>query len=331
MNIEWPRHPTWPDPLIRQPGFPIAVPATQFGDYHRQTGTRILLTERIRFGHNGIEPQHHKCLDYQMPEPLQHYRALLTAVARLAGTHRTGRLPADLTANFPRDVRTATVGERTTLSAAKIDRRVTQLAEFAETEPGLLPANVGSREFLARLREDAPRFAQHEQTVVRLLAADSDYVALCHWNANIDNAWFWRDSDDAPHCGLLDWGCVSRMNLGMALWGALSGAETAMWSKHLDELLRLVVGEFHRCGGRSRARPVTPAHRTLATMGVAWLLDVPAVINKRFGADAPASRTDPHIKDDESIRAPLQMLLNLWERHRPGDMLDAALAEESRR
>jgi hypothetical protein len=36
------------------------------------------------------------------------------------------------------------------------------------------------------------------------------------------------------------------------------------------------------------------------------------------------------IKDDESVRAPLQMLsnlLNLWERDRIGDLLDATLVE----
>ena len=30
-----------------------------------------------------------------------------------------------------------------------------------------------------------------------------------------------------------------------------------------------------------------------ATMGVAWLLDVPALIRARFGAATPNSRTDP--------------------------------------
>ena len=64
-------------------------------------------------------------------------------------------------------------------------------------------------------------------------------------------------------------------------------------------------------------------------MGVSWLLDVPALFRKRFGV-APSSRKDPRIRDDESVRAPLQMLsnlLNLWDRHRVGDLLDAALAE----
>jgi hypothetical protein len=317
--------------LSRVPGFPIAVPSALFGDYHRQTGTGILITERIRFGSNGIERQYHKCLDYEMPEPLEHYRALLTALARLAGTHRSGRLPANLAAHFPLDIQAATVGHRTPHSMDKLDRRLTQLADLAETHPGLLPANVGSPEFLAGLREDVPRIAHHEHTVARQLAADSDYVALCHWNANIDNAWFWRDTDGL-HCGLMDWGCAGQMNVGMAIWGAMSGAETDMWDQHLDELLDLFVAEVHRCGGLYLDPDRLARHTLLyaTVMGVAWLLDVPALILKRFGAAAPGSRKDPRIRDDESVRAPLQMLsnlLNLWERHRLGDLLDAALTE----
>lgn len=315
--------------LSRAPAFPIAVPCTQFADYHRPTGTGILITERINFGGNGIERQYHKCLDYEMPEPLQHYRALLTALARLAGTHRSGRLPAALTAHFPVDVQAATVGERAPLSTEKLERRVNQLAEFARTHPGLLPAGAGSPEFIARLRDEVPRLARHEHAVARQLADDADYVALCHWNANIDNAWFWRDGGGTLRCGLMDWGCVSQMNLGMALWGALSGAETAMWDTHLDELLHLFVTEFES-GGGPRLDAVRLRRHTLlyaAVMGIAWLLDVPALIRKRFDS-VPRTRKDPRIRDDESVRAPLQMLsnlLSLWDRHRVGDLLDDVL------
>ncbi|MBV8785917.1 MAG: hypothetical protein JOZ00_04435 [Mycobacterium sp.] len=320
--------------LSRVPGFPIGVPTALFGDYHRETGTGILITERILFDMNGIERQYHKCLDYEMPDPLAHYRALLTALGRLAGTHRAGRLPADLIAHFPLDVQAATVGQRTPFSADQLDRRLTQLVEFINNNPGLVPAGIGSPEFLARLRNEVPRLVRHEDTIARQLAADMDYVALCHWNANVDNAWFWRDTDDHLHCGLMDWGCVSQMNLGMAIWGAMSAAETHLWTAHLDELLGVFVTEFQRYGGPALDPGRLRQHTLLyaAAMGVAWLLDVPALIRKRFGT-APDSRTDPRIKDDESVRAPLQMLsnlLSLWARYRIGDLLDAALAEEAR-
>jgi hypothetical protein len=318
--------------LSRAPGFPIAVPAVQFADYDRETGTGILITERIPFGRAGIERQYHKCLDHDMPDPVGHYRALLTALARLAGTYGSGRLPGHLAARFPLDVRAATVGERAPLSADKLDRRVTQLAGFVETHPGLVPANVGSPEFLARLREEVPRVARHEHTITSQLARDSDYVALCHWNANVDNAWFWRGADGVLRCGLLDWGCVGQMNMGMAIWGAMSAAETDTWNEHFDELLRSFVGEVERFGG-PRLDPDRLRRHTLlyaSAMGVAWLLDVPALIRARFGAAAPVSSMDPRIRDDESVRAPLQMLsnlLNLWERHCVGDLLEEALAE----
>lgn len=178
--------------LSRAPRFPIAVPRPQFADYHRRTGTGILITERIMFGANGVERQYHKCLDYEMPEPLEHYRALLVALARLAGTHRAGGLPAALTAHFPLDVRAATVGPRAAHPGAQLGRRVAELVEFIQTHPGLVPAGVRSPGFLARLTREAPRLAECESAVAGHLAADADYVALCHWNANVD--WDWGAS-----------------------------------------------------------------------------------------------------------------------------------------
>jgi len=245
--------------LSGTPGFPITVPEAQFADYHRDTGTGILITERIRFGANGIERQYHKCIDYEMPEPLDHYCALLTALARLVGHHRSGCLPAGLISQFPVDLQAATVGEQVSISADKLGRRLSRLAEFAHTSPGLLPANVRSPQFLARLRNDAPRFLQHEPAVWNHLAAQTDYIALCHWNANVDNAWFWRDAGDDVHCGLLDWGCVGQMNVAMALWGAMSGAETDMWDNHLDDLLGLFVAvDTHVRRAGSRRERITP-------------------------------------------------------------------------
>jgi hypothetical protein len=171
----------------------------------------------------------------------------------------------------------------------------------------------------------------NEPAVWSYLADHPDYIALCHWNANVDNAWFWRDDDNALHCGLLDWGCAGRMNVAMALWGTMSGAETDLWDRHLDELLRLFVSEIHGCGGPDLS--VTELRNQVmlyvGAMTVAWLFDIPAMIRSRFGNAAHTmTRKDPRIKDDESVRAPLQMLnnaLNLWETQRFGDRLDSIL------
>lgn len=314
--------------LSRCGGFPIAVPCCQFGDYHADSGTGILIAERITFGRNGIERQYHKCLDYQMPAPLEHYRALLTTVARLVGVHKAGRLPAHFVDRFPVEIETAAVGERVALTAENVQRRVAQYVEFAALHPTLLPANIRSAAFMSRLARHASRFVAHEAAIWRHLAADPDYVALCHWNANVDNAWFWRDADDRLHCGLMDWGCVSQLNVAMAIWGAMSGAETSMWDRHLDDLLRAFVAEVSRSGGPVLDVEVLTRHLMLyvALMGVMWLLNVPALLRRRVPDLAGvAGRLDPRVKDDEPVRAPLQMLtnmMNLWEAYDFGSFLN---------
>jgi hypothetical protein len=257
---------------------------------------------------------------------------LVSALGRLVGSHRSGRLPAAVVDRFPVDMQAATVGERISISPDKLNRRLDQFAQFTDTGPGLLPANVRSAQFITRLRSDAPRFLQHEPAVWGRLARDPDYIALCHWNANVDNAWFWRDAgEDVLHCGLMDWGCAGQMNVAMALWGAMSGAETDLWDHHLGELLGLFVAEVRGCGGPDLSVPALHDQIMLyvGTMTLAWLLDVPALIRSRFGDAAHTlTRKDALIKDDESVRAPLQMLtnaLNLWETKQFGQLLDAAL------
>ena len=301
--------------LSLSPGFPISVPRAQFADYHRDTGAGILISRRIQFGVNGIEPQHHKCLDYEMPRPVDHYRALLRAIGRLAGA----RLPERLIRDFPVDLQAAAVGEPPPLTPERLRRRLTRLADFAETHPGLLPARVRSTAFLARLADEAPRVMESEQAIWRYLAEAADYIALSHWNANVDNAWFWTDGHGELRCGLMDWGCVSRLNLAMAIWGAMSGAEIDLWNDHFGELLDLLCTEVHASGGPELDAGELDRQVVLyvALMGVTWLLDVPALIRAKVpGSGSATLRTDPAIKNDESVRAPLQMLvnvLNLWE------------------
>ncbi len=235
--------------LSLAPGFPIVVPRTLFADYHRATGTGILISERIAFGTNGIEPQHHKCLDYEMPRPADHYRALLTSIARLAGAHRSGLLPTDLTDEFPVDLRAAAVGEPPPLTPEKLHRRIARLAEFADAYPHLLPDNVRSRGFLDRLAIEAPQVLENEAGIWRCLAEATDFIALSHWNANVDNAWFWTGDDGVLRCGLMDWGCVSQLNVAMAIWGAMSAAEIDLWDDHFDEFLELFCNEVMSSGG----------------------------------------------------------------------------------
>ncbi|MFV8163235.1 hypothetical protein ACNQVK_14270 [Mycobacterium sp. 134] len=305
---------------------PVTVPVCLFADYHGSSCTGMLLTERISFGTSGIEPHHDKCLDYRMPDPVGHYRALLASVARLAGAHQSGSLPDTVTDRFRYDAAKVTVGARTHRSPDELIEQVHRLTAFADRYPALLPASVGRPEFTARMLADVGRIAAAEDAVMTWLHTTVDQVALCHWNANVDNAWFWSEPDGTLGCGLMDWGCVSVMNVAMALWGSLCSAETEVWEQHLDGLLTHFADEFHAAGGpvldiaRLRAQLMLYA----AVMGVTWLLGAPAHLTAAL-PDQHIDRFDPRIADNEPVRAPLLMLsnvLHLWDTKDFGALLD---------
>ncbi len=304
--------------LSRAPGFPVAVPARLFGDYHAASSTGVLITERIAFGEGAVERHYDKCLDYEMREPLEHYRALVTAVAGLAGAHKAGRLAGDVDRLFPFDAAAAIASDPIRYDARQLLNRVSRFSDFAARYPRLVPAPMAAPDFIAVLADQAPRFAEHWPAIKRFLHADPDLIALCHWNANVDNAWFWRDANGDLGCGLMDWGRVGQMNVALALWGALSAAEPSMLDDHLDGLLALFVAEYERQGGPRIAVPTLALHLHLfvATMGLAWLMDAPALIERRIpDLAAIEGRRDPRFSADETARTQLHMLtnmLNLW-------------------
>lgn len=304
---------------------PVAVPACVFADYHRESCTGILVTERIAYGTGSVEPHYDKCLDYTMPNALEHYEALLGSVARLAGVHRSGRLPVTVAEQFRYDADKVTVGKRVRHSTADRIERVRALTAFGSAHPGLMSAPTGA--FTDRMLADVERIAAAEDAIMAWLHGTGDHIALCHWNANVDNAWFWRTTEGALRNGLMDWGCVSIMNVAMALWGSLCSAETEMWEKYLDHLLTHFATEYAGAGGPDLDPVILRTQLMLyvAVMGVAWLLDTPGFLAAAVPDLAEiADRHDPRISSDESVRAPLLMLNNmlyLWETEDFGALL----------
>jgi len=305
--------------LSRHPEFPIAVPACCFADYHQTSGSGILITRRVGFGSGGIEPQYPKAMDYRMPDQPGHYRALIRALARLAGTHQAGRFPSEVACDFPFEPGTLSVARRAPYTPQQICERVGRYAQFARTCPGLVPQPLRSDAFLERLADEAPRLQALEAAGQRLLQSTPRLIALCHWNAHVDNAWFWRE-DGVLHCGLMDWGNVSLMNLAMPLWGCLSAAEPEIWSGHLDELLALFAIEYQRSGGPALDLAELRLHLALyaGLMGLAWLLDCPGYLQSMVpDLHEVASRLDPRIERSERARTQLLLMLNflgLWQR-----------------
>lgn len=306
--------------LSRTPGFPIKVPACYFADYHQASGTGILITQRIPFGTNGIEPLYEKCRDYEVPDILEHYRTIVKALGKLAGTQKAGKLGNDIDRHFPFMVDRQSLAQPVRYSLQQLQRRIQRYADFASVYTRLLPEAVATPEFIERMKLDLPILLDGETRIKHYLHGQPDYIALIHWNANMDNAWFWRNSHGHLECGLMDWGGVSQMNIGLALWGALSAAETNLWNDHLHELLTLFTAEFKSAGGPELDVAVLAHQLVLSAtmMSLSWLMDAPAMILREIpDLDTVADRFDKRIKNNETARTQLQMMsnfLSLWEK-----------------
>ncbi|MDB5724742.1 MAG: hypothetical protein JWQ16_1496 [Novosphingobium sp.] len=281
--------------LSRLPGFPIRVPAAYFADYHDATGTGLVITEQVPYGRDGIEPHRRKCLDHlTMPSDsggaLPYYRAMVTALARLAGAHKSGRLAPDIDAQFPLHPAEASA-DPIRYAPDELDAELARGADFARRCPRLVPEELRTDAFIAQLAQDAWVIRDREAELQRFLIGDPDMIALCHWNAHIDNCFFWRDDLGELQCGLIDWGRVGQITLGSALWGALSAAHHDIWDHHLGALLALFVNEYAAQGGPGLTVAALERHLTLhmAAMGVARVLAFPEIITFRLPQCTEAS------------------------------------------
>lgn len=318
--------------LSRLPGFPIRVPRPYFADYHKESGTGLVVTERIPFGEGAIEPHRAKCFDHlTLPDPLAHYRAVVTTLARLAAAHKSGALAPDIDARFPFDP-VAGSADPIRYDEAGLRAELDYCHRFAVHAPQLLPEEVRTPEFEARMVRDALRIREHEAAIQRYLTGNPDMIALCHWNAHIDNCFFTRQPGGSLDCGLIDWGRVGQITLGSVLWGGLSAAHHAIWNDHIDDLLALFAAEYHAHGGPLLTAQDLEFHLTLhmAAMGVARVLAFPEVIMFRLpGCIEAAGPHDPMFDHVEPARNSLHIytvFLKVWQRRDFGKALDRLLA-----
>jgi hypothetical protein len=314
--------------LSRLPAFPAHVARPYFADFDHASGTGILITQRIAFGQDGLEPLRAKCMDHTLPNALEHYRATVTALARLAAAQKTGALSPELERLFPYDAAEAAADLPIPWDAPQLSAKVAAIGALVAGSPQLFPAAVTAPGFIARLEADALAFLRREAEVRRFLQADPRMVALTHWNSNIDNAWFWRDAAGVLQCGLLDWGMVRQMNLAYGLWGGLSAADDAMLEAHLADLLALFARELAARGGPELTRDELDLHFDLSVgmLGLALMMDLPALIDARLPAARDAAGPhDPLLHRDSVVHGFLHVSTNflaLWAWRGFGASLD---------
>lgn len=322
--------------LSRREGFPIAVPKCYFADYDSKTCSGLLITERIAYGAGAIERCYDKCLDYELPNPLGHYRALTKTMARLAGFHKAGKFGSEVERQFPFDPKKIDVGARIPYTPEQLQGKLEKLQSFAAAHPQLFPRDVGSAQFLERFAREAPLVLEHELAIRSYLNERADYIALCHWNCNLDNAWFWTDARGELQAGMLDWGSVGQMNVAQSFYGMTCAAETEFLNQHRHELMRLFVDEYRRNGGPAIdvAEFALLVKLSIAVLGIAWILDAPTLIEAQIpDVHTVKDRFDAKLKNDFLARAQLQLLvvmLNEWLADDIGSALRDFVARQMR-
>ncbi|MEJ7935355.1 hypothetical protein WG907_13960 [Sphingobium sp. AN558] len=306
--------------LSRRPGFPVTVPRCLFGDYSAATKTGLLITERIPYGAEGIEPALEKCVDYEIPDPLPYYEAQTRAIAALAAYHRAGHFGDEIEQAFPFDPTNEALLKVIPYDAGGLAAKLDTLRAFAARAPQLLPDGLADPAFLADFARGAALVLDKERAIWERLYASSDAIALVHWNMNPDNGWFWRDERGVMQSGQLDWGGVAQSNLAQAYYGMLCAGEADFLARHDAHLQALLLDEYAKAGGPRIAAADfdRDVKLSIAVLGTAWMLDAPALLEAEL-PDYPdlTDRTDPRLRDLFLPRCQLQLMrlfLSEWRR-----------------
>jgi len=313
--------------LSRSPDFPVTVPACLFADVESASGTGLIMSECITYGRDGVEALYPKCLDYTVPEPVEHYRAILKGLAKLSGAHRGGRLSPEFDRKFPYNREQASAVFAIRVPEEKLVQRANRMFDFIGRFPKLFPENVRAPAFREQFIRDIPDLLAAEERIREMLYGNPEFIAFAHWNANIDNCWFWRDAAGALQCGFMDWANAGQISVAQAVSGAISGAEPAIWNEHLDELLTMFIEEYAAQGGPRLSLEEMRLHILLivAVSGLTHSMGAPIAMERDIeDIDALASNQDDRFREHENARIQLHMMtkmLNVWRTRNLGDVV----------
>ncbi|WP_298400687.1 hypothetical protein [Sphingobium sp.] len=313
--------------LSRRADFPVRVPWCMFGDYSAADKTGLLITERVPYGAEGVEPALDKCLDYRIADPLPYYESQTRAIAALAAFHRSGRFGDVVERQFPFRADDPAILKVIPFDQMALSEKLAKLRTFVRDAPQLLPQEMADPAFLDAFCADAALLLEKEAALWAFLHAQTDLVALAHWNMNPDNAWFWHDKAGILQSGQLDWGGVGQANIAQSYFGMICAAETDFLEAHDTHLRALLLERYAALGGPVIESGLFDSCVLLATglLGVAWMLDAPTLIEAEIGDHASlTSRFDPRIRDQFIPRAQLHLMtvfLWLWRRHDIGALI----------
>lgn len=312
--------------LSIQNTLPVPIPKAMFADFNSDALCGLLITERVAYGVDPIEPALEKCQDFKLYDQFERYLVVTRANAALAGEHRAGKLGNSIAEKFPFPGPRQLGGERFPHDQAGVDLRIERLRRYAERAPQLLPKNFASAEFLDRFAHETRLVIEHQDEIYRYLNEAPDFIALCHWNINIDNAWFWKDEKGELRVGFLDWGSAGQMNIARAFWGMACAAELDLMDQHRDTLLEAFVDQYRASGGPDISLDEFRFmyRLAIATDAFHWMCDAPTIVETHMpDFDTAVDRFDPRLQNIFLARAQQHILTVMLNEFSSANVEDA--------
>ena len=309
--------------LSRDRQLPVTLTRYYFGDYSSYTGNYILITERVAFGVDPVEPAYRKGYDHEVPCIEEHYEVLTRDLARLVAAHKRGDLGYDLETIFP-----FAAAARDFHPIAEPEPGLDRLIDFiGRVAPRLFAPEVTQPAFLGKWREDVLFGLEHKDKVIAYLLSDVDYTGLCHINLNVDNGWFWRDEAGQLHAGLLDWGGAGQASMAQALSGMMMMPEP---ERHIGLVNRMIDVFIEECEAQGcppidRAELHFQYKASVYSTAICMFITILAEALKHFPEDYFATmenRMDPRLLEGGFYSAVVwidNMLREWLEELTPGD------------
>jgi hypothetical protein len=120
---------------------------------------------------------------------------------------------------------------------------------ISSTCPGAFPKELTQKKYLDTFNTEATDMSKYCNEMSFYLYAMREYFSLCHPNAQVDNAFYWKTASGETQCGLLDWGGVNFNNIPTCIGNGWMGAEPEVMEEHEKKLVELFCDEYEKASG----------------------------------------------------------------------------------
>jgi hypothetical protein len=117
--------------------------------------------------------------------------------------------------------------------------------------PQAFPKECLEKKYIAKLVGDLEAMGPYCCEIMFYLSYVPEYFALTHPNAQVDNAFYWKDMQGALQCGLLDWGGVQHGSIPNCLGNGWIGMEPETMTEHEEKLVKVFIDEYEKVTGFS--------------------------------------------------------------------------------